>query len=223
MFSRQALKTGCLRHVSRENAHQAGGFPTLQHISPRKPASRSFHSSRPNQIVAEALQLSQEAFQGVHSLTGLPWYLSIPLTASLFRLVSLPTLYFTNKSVQREQKIAPLLKGWREAYKWRARLQFPSGGTEETAKQAEAWVQSRLSLRHKMLQKSYKIMGAWSRNALQLSFLPIYILNTDAIRRMSGDERTLLSLFIKTNGKVDTSIVPLEPGLRQKAFSGFQL
>ncbi|KAI1616737.1 hypothetical protein EDD37DRAFT_65771 [Exophiala viscosa] len=218
MFPRRALSTRCLRHASIDSA-PAGGIPSLRPRIPRTPVFRSFHSSRPNRLVAEALQLSQEAFQGVHSLTGLPWYLSIPLTATLFRLLSLPILYFTNKSVQREQKIAPILKGWREAYKWRARLQFPAGGTEETAKKAEAWVQSQLSVRHKLLQKSYKIMGSWSRGALQISFLPIYIVNADVIRRMAGDERTLLSLFTKTNGKVDTSIVPPEPGLQTEAFS----
>lgn len=97
-------------------------------------------------------------------------------------------------------------------------MKFPLGGSEEAARQAEAWVQRQLSVRHKMLQKNHKIIGSWSRTALQASFLPVWIANADVVRRMAGEERTLLSLFTKQNEQVDTSIVPMEPDLQTEAF-----
>ena len=52
---------------------------------------------------------------------------------------------------------------------------------------------------------------------MSASFLPIWILNADVIRRMVGDERPLLSALIKTDGKLDTSVVPVEPGLQSES------
>jgi inner membrane protein COX18 len=169
-------------------------------------------------VIEEALQLSHAAFQGVHTLTGLPWYLSIPLTASLFRFAWMPLQILTSRDIKRAQVQAPLLVGWRKAYQGMAQLKFP-GGTEANAKQAEAWVQSQLAARRQEIRKHNPHMSPWTRFGLQLSFLPIWILNADVIRRMSGDERTMLSLFFKTShDKVDTSIVPLEPQFLSEGF-----
>ncbi|KAK5212597.1 hypothetical protein LTR99_003196 [Exophiala xenobiotica] len=173
--------------------------------------------ARSRALLAEALQLSETAFQQVHALSGLSWGLSIPLTAVLFRLAWLPILYVTNKASKEEQKLAGILKGWRQAYQAQAVMKHPAG-TDVAAKKAEAYVQTQLAAKLKDMRKHTKYLGRWSRGALSMSFLPIWFVNADVIRRMSGDDRTILSAFMKTGQEVDTSTVAIEPGLQNESF-----
>lgn len=211
MLSRQSLR--CLRFASREPTS-----PCQARISlPRHSLSRAFHSSRPNHLLAEALQLSHAAFQEIHTLSGLPWCLSIPLTAALFRLTWVPIQVLLNPSRQRRRTAEYLLTGWRKAYQETARIKF-SRGREQDAKQAEAWVSNQLRERLKAIRKHNNYLSPWAEWGLQISFLPIWILNVDVIRRMTGDERTLTSVFFRTDqGTVDTSIVPVEQGLHHES------
>ncbi|KAL2421862.1 hypothetical protein ABEF95_008912 [Exophiala dermatitidis] len=178
---------------------------------------RDFHSSRPNRIIAEALQLSHSVFQEIHTVTGLPWALSIPLTASLFRLAWIPVQIISTISLKRRQIEGPLLKGWRKAYQDIAVVKFRDQ-TQQSAEAAERWVSKQLQARRKAIRQHSNYLSPLSVFGLQLSFFPIWILNADVIRRMAGDDRTLLSLFLRTNdSKVDTSIVPPEPGLQAES------
>ncbi|EXJ86147.1 hypothetical protein A1O1_06517 [Capronia coronata CBS 617.96] len=179
--------------------------------------ARTFHSSRPHRILAEALQLSHSAFEDVHTLSGLPWCLSIPLTASLFRLAWIPVQVISTISLKRRQIEGPLLKGWRKAYQDIAVVKFRDQ-TQQTAEKAEAWVSKQLQARRKAIRKHSNYMSPLSIFGLQLSFLPIWILNADVIRRMAGDDRTLLSLLVSTDhNKVDTTVIPPEPGLQAES------
>ena len=210
MLSRQTLR--CVQNAS----PRAGVCHSLSY-PPRSPFARPFHSSRPNHLVAEALHLSETAFQQIHALSGLSWGLSIPLTAAVFRLAWLPVLYITNKASKEEQKLAGILKGWRQAFQSRAVMKYPAG-TDDAAKKAEAYVQTQLNAKLKDMRKHTKYLGKWSRAALQVSFLPIWFINADVIRRMSGDTRTALSVFTKMGQEADTSIVSIEPGLQNESF-----
>lgn len=179
--------------------------------------TRAFHSSRPNYIIAEALQLSHSVFQEIHTLSGLPWCLSIPLTASLFRLAWIPVQILSTISLKRRQIEGPLLKGWRKAYQDIAVVKFRDQ-TQQSAEKAEAWVSKQLQARRKAIRQHSNYLSPLSVFGLQLSFLPVWILNADVIRRMTGDDRTLLSLFINTDhNRVDTTIVPAEPGLQAES------
>ncbi|KAJ9646127.1 uncharacterized protein PV06_01957 [Exophiala oligosperma] len=179
--------------------------------------NRRFHASRPNHLVAEALQLSEAAFQQVHNLSGLSWGLSIPLTAVAFRLAWLPILYVTNRANKQEQKVAGVLKGWRKAYQDRARMKYPQG-TDQSAQLAESWVQTQLRTKLKDIQRHTTYMSWQSRLALQFSFLPIWFINAQVVRSMSGDDRTLLSVFTKSGEDATTTVIPPEPGLASESF-----
>ncbi|EXJ77692.1 hypothetical protein A1O3_09921 [Capronia epimyces CBS 606.96] len=181
---------------------------------PRHAFARTFHSSRPNYVIAEALQLSHSVFQEIHTLSGLPWCLSIPLTASLFRLAWIPVQIISTISLKRRQIEGPLLKGWRKAYQDIAVVKYRDQ-TQQSAEKAEAWVSKQLQARRRAIRKHSNYLSPLSIFGLQLSFFPVWILNADVIRRMAGDNRTLLSLLISTDhNKVDTTLVPAEPGLQ---------
>lgn len=212
MFLRRSLR--CVQSAPHGLKFQRRSRTILQ----QSPLSRPFHSSRPNYIIPEALELSHSVFQEIHTLTGLPWGISIPLTAALFRIAWIPLQIVANRNIQQVQSQAPLLVGWRKAYQGIARLKFPEG-TESSAKNAESWVQTQLLSRQKEIRKHDTYIHPWVRLSLQLSFVPVWILNADVIRRMAGDERTLLSLFFKSeHGKLDTGLVPAEPALQSESF-----
>jgi len=172
--------------------------------------SRPFHASRPHHILPEAIQLSHDIFQSVHTATGLPWALSIPLTAALFRVAWLPCQWYTNRNEQKIQDYAPLLVTWRKVFQARAVKQFPDK-TEQAAKDAETWVQEQLKAKNAILRKDFRVVSKWRTFGLQLSFFPIWILNADVIRRMAGDERSILGIINGTGDKIDTAVVPPEP------------
>ncbi|KIW18619.1 hypothetical protein PV08_02908 [Exophiala spinifera] len=204
----RCLPSSSLRYRARSSPRHCG----LQALSPRQ-----FHASRPNYLLAEVLQLSEATFQQVHSLSGLSWGLSIPLTAVVFRLAWLPILYVTNKANKQEQKVAGVLKGWRRAYQDRARMKNPHG-TEQSAKLAESWVQAHLRTKLKEIKQNTPYMSWQARLALQFSFLPIWFINAQVIRNMAGDDRTLLSLFTKSGEEAQTSVIHTEPGLANESF-----
>lgn len=207
MFSRHSYR--CLQSAS-HRAQPSCRNPTLL---PRHSLSRTFHSSRPSYLVAEALQLSHSAFQEVHTLSGLPWCWSIPLTAALFRLSWLPLQVLAHPSRKRRANVNYLLQSWRNAYQRTARIKFP-GGKEGDARKAEQWVSARLRARLQAIQKHQPYtLGTWRDWLLQFAFLPVWICNADVIRRMTGDERTLTSLLFRNNSQMDPTVVPAEPAL----------
>ncbi|KIW31382.1 uncharacterized protein PV07_03035 [Cladophialophora immunda] len=185
-------------------------------LSPRS-LSRSFHASSPKSFAAECLQISGTIFQEVHSLTSLPWYLSIPLTASLLRMTWIPVQLLTHRSRKRRETAMQLASAWRIAYQDTARIKFPSG-READAKKAESWVASQLKARKKAIQKHNSYLPVWVEPVLALSFIPVWVFSMDCIRRMAGDKRTVTSLFFRSDGStVDPNIVPMEPGFQTES------
>ncbi|KIX95264.1 uncharacterized protein Z520_09181 [Fonsecaea multimorphosa CBS 102226] len=180
--------------------------------------SRSFHSTNHKYFAAECLQLSGTIFQGVHTLTGLPWYLSIPLTASLLRMTWIPVQLLTHRTRKRRETAMQLASAWRIAYQDTARIKFP-GGQETDAKRAERWVSSQLKARRKAIQKHISYLPVWTEPLLAISFIPVWVFSMDCIRRMAGDKRTVTSLFFKSSdgSTIDPNIVPMEPGFQTES------
>lgn len=167
---------------------------------------RQFHPSRPNHFINEGLQLSHSLFEAVHTYSGLSWGLSIPLTAVVTRMMFFPISYITRKSAQQAQFYAPLLPAWRTAYRQLAIVKFPEG-TDSAATQAGRYVRELMIDRERYLADKHKLLPTWASFALNLSFLPVYLFNIGAVRRMAGIEKTIFG------NDVDAMIVPPEPAL----------
>ena len=191
-----------------------------QHLTPnsrcRPVISRSIHTG---QLILDLIEpLSQTfhwGFQELHTRTGLPWYLTIPLGASLLRMSWMPFQIWMAQSRKPRETVTNLTTAWRAAYRDTARIKFP-GGKEEDARNAEAWVISQLRGRKKQIQKHQKYVGTWVEVVLATSFLPVWILGMDCIRTMAGDTRSLTKVLyqmIRTDhGDVLPTVGALEPG-----------
>jgi len=81
--------------------------------------SRNFHPSRPHHHFTEtSMQYAHHTFQYMHDFTGLPWGLSIPLTAILLRTCfSLLTQYPIVLNQRRLEMSTPLREAYRNADK----------------------------------------------------------------------------------------------------------
>lgn len=185
------------------------------------PHFRSFHASRPNHLLPELLQLSHSAFQGVHSITGLSWALSIPLTAALFRASWVPIQCIIARNRQRRLLIAQPLLAWRQIY--RRSAPRPAGArTDADAAKAESWVKQKLEMRTASLRKDLPYMNQKWELILPLMFLPVWFLNAETIRRMSSDTRTAMA-WIGGRGQADDSpesaLIPIESGLETESLA----
>lgn len=186
-------------------------------LPPPRCLRRHFHASRANRFdllqgIPEALQLSHSCFQSVHTFTGLPWFLSIPLTGVLFRLLWLPVQYKVNRDQNRRQNLNPLLLAWTTAYRTQAARQFSPNDPQSPLK-AERWVRGQLQQKATELQNKYGAKSTrWRDTFLGLAFLPVWLVNADTLRRMSGLETSFFAWFMGSSAsRIDLSVVPAEP------------
>ena len=150
---------------------------------------RSFSSTRPRSFDAvglarSALDLSQASFEAVHTWSAHPWWASILLTGAVIRLSWAPFQYLIARDAAKNQHKQPLFIAWQEAYRRQALAQFPP--TEEGARSAETWVALRLKNKNQELDLKYGKRKTYRNLALTIAFLPIWITNTIAVRRMCG-------------------------------------
>src|ERR1700761_4371134 len=96
-----------------------------------QPLSRAFHSSRPNQLLFELVEPLSQAihwgFQEIHTQTGIPWYLTIPLGASVLRMTGIPIQIWTSRLRKPRETVTQLTSAWRKAYQETARIKYPLG------------------------------------------------------------------------------------------------
>ncbi|KEF52676.1 uncharacterized protein A1O9_11093 [Exophiala aquamarina CBS 119918] len=207
-------------HFSRFCVRFTANRSYLHNLKPN-PHIRNFHPSRSNYLLPELLQLSHAAFQGVHDLTGLSWVYSIPLTAALFRASWIPVQCIIARNRRRRLLVSQPLLAWRQIYR-KSVPRPPGPPTDEDAAKANEWVKQKLGMRQLSLRRDLPYMNLKWEFILPLTFLPIWFLNAETIRRMSGDTRTALA-WIGGRGHVDDSpesvLVPLEPGFELESMA----
>ena len=152
--------------------------------------TRHFHPSDshrfdPLPAIQASIDLSHTCIQSIHSITGLPWWVSLFFTGALFRFAWAPIQYFINKNAQKRRPADALLLAWRTAGRQQARQRFPDG-TEKAAKGAEQWVQQKLISKKVELDKKYGKRQRVRDFTISLAFLPIWLANATAVRSMCG-------------------------------------
>ncbi|KAJ5172212.1 hypothetical protein N7492_004805 [Penicillium capsulatum] len=153
-----------------------------------RPQVRFFHPTRPTRLVQEALDASTGLFCGVHSLTGLPWVASIPLTALLVRtVVGLPLQIFTRIHARRERDIQPLIRSWQLFHEREAKAKKPTENPKVVAMKDSKVSQKRLRLRWKVAT-GYQLAGI-----LQL---PVWLSLVESLRAMSGTGTAVLDWVV---------------------------
>lgn len=150
--------------------------------------ARFFHPTRPTRLVQEALDASSGLFCGIHSITGLPWVASIPLTALLVRtVVGLPLQIYTRIHARRERDIQPLIKSWQIYHEKNAKVSHPNDNPKVIAMKYTE--QSRRQLRQRWKVKTgYQLAGV-----LQL---PIWLSLVESLRALSGTGTAILDWIV---------------------------
>ncbi len=148
---------------------------------------RHFHPTKPAPWINEALDASAALIHGVHNVTGLPWFASIPLTALLVRtFVGLPVQMYTKANLRRERDITPLKQAWAT---WASlRKQKMEGG--ENSFKANLQINRNFGEQIKLLHRRWNIsMMARFAPILQL---PAWIMLMESIRGMSGNKNGIV-------------------------------
>lgn len=184
---------------------------------------RNFHASRPNHLLPELLQLSHSAFQQIHSVSGLPWAYSIPLTAALFRASWVPIQCIIARNRKRRELISQPLLAWRYIYRKAAvAARDRNSASEADAQNAADWVAQKLEMQKASLRKDLPYMETKWEWILPLMFLPVWFINAETIRRMSSDTRTALA-WIGGQAQADDSpgsvLIPIESGLETESLA----
>ncbi|KAI0535590.1 hypothetical protein GGR58DRAFT_478768 [Xylaria digitata] len=151
---------------------------------------RSFHWQS---AVGTAIEGTQTLIVDLHTVTNLPWFLTIPLVAftvgAVFRL---PFSVYNQRILQRRTNFDPLLQAWNS----RIQQDVVREGIPASLQLSE--VKAR---QDKALKRIYRKVGlqGWRLWGSVLSF-PFWLLAIDGVRRLCGDQRGLIASLITGSG-----------------------
>ncbi|KAI8634520.1 hypothetical protein F5Y19DRAFT_213941 [Xylariaceae sp. FL1651] len=155
-------------------------------LQPSQPGRRAFHWQP---TVSAAIHNTQGLIVDLHTVTQLPWFLTIPLVAitvgALFRL---PCSIYSQRILQRRTHAGPLLQAWN------VRIQSDVSQEGILPSQQPSEVKRRQA---KVIRRINKKLGLqqWKLYSSLLSF-PFWLLAIDGVRRLCGGPRGLIGSFI---------------------------
>ncbi|KAL2795890.1 60Kd inner membrane protein-domain-containing protein [Aspergillus keveii] len=175
---------------------------------------RRFHQTRPAPFVTEVLEVSSSFIHGVHSVSHLPWALSLPLTAFLVRMgVALPLQIFTKVQARKDSDLTPVLMAWRHLYQKKAQEKAASG-VPLLRSEAMRQVSKDTLQQHRTMRERWGIYRFY-RPATFLQ-MPVWIMIMESIRGMSGNNNGLIPYLLSlvfSSTESSAPIIPVEPSL----------
>jgi inner membrane protein COX18 len=155
---------------------------------------RHFHPTKPARFIPETLDASTAFIQGIHSITGLPWVASIPLTAVIVRtLLGMPLQMLARINARRERDIAPLIQSWRVHFQNELKRLPPAERKDMTPN-----VHLAIRARTLALLEKWKVFRGYKyANLLQL---PIWLSLMESLRVMTGNTNGLFPQLLSWFG-----------------------
>ncbi|KAI0806369.1 hypothetical protein GGR55DRAFT_652373 [Xylaria sp. FL0064] len=156
------------------------------HNHPQHHGRRAFHWQS---TVGAAIEGTQNLIVDLHSVTNLPWFLTIPLVAftvgAVFRL---PFSIYTQRVLQRRAEFTPLLQAWNA----QLQSQVQRDGAPASSRLFET-----KKRQDKVVKRIYRKLGLqeWRLWGSVLSF-PFWLVAIDAVRRLCGGPRGLIGSLI---------------------------
>ena len=197
--------------LAMNNLRSMGALRSSSRVFPLSRSQiRHFHPTKPTRLIHESLDASTAFIHGIHSITGLPWAASIPLTAVVVRMiVAMPLQMYTRAIARRERDVAPLIHSWR-VYAQNRLKQLPETHRKEFKKEIQEWSEGRKVF---LLQK-WKVRSGYKYvNLLQL---PIWLSLMEGLRMMTGNNQGLVPRLLSWFGghnAADALNVTVEPTL----------
>lgn len=164
-------------------------------------ARRQFHATRPSPFVSEVIAVSTSLLHGVHSLSGLPWVASIPLTAVIVRMVvAFPLQIYSKIHGRRQQDIAPLVLSWSKHLQQMTMARGRESPEGLLPTQAQASYTREIRKRTRLLYRRWRINPYW--RFVPFLQLPVWLSLMEGVRAMCGNEYGLLrQLFLRKSGE----------------------
>ncbi|KAI0099321.1 hypothetical protein GGR51DRAFT_564968 [Nemania sp. FL0031] len=184
------------RHISSRTYPSPLVLPHLRH------GRRSMHWQS---ALSTAIEGTQSLIVELHTVTGLPWFLTIPLVAFTVGTVSrLPFTLYTQRILRRRTTFTPLLQAWNARIQQEVvRDRVPvSGRMSETKARQD-----------KILRRIYRKLGLqeWRLYSSILSF-PVWLIAIDGVRRLCGGPRGLIGSLVAgwggNEGTTTTTTMP---------------
>jgi inner membrane protein COX18 len=195
--------------VAMNNLRSLGSLRSSRALPFARPQIRHFHPTRPTRLVAEVLDVSSGFIHGVHSVTHLPWVVSIPLTAVIVRmLVGFPLQFITRVNARRERDIAPLIHSWQVLGMNNVKRVPPKEQPELMRKMKLA-----VTVTSQNLSRKWKIMRGY--RFLNLLQLPVWLSLMESMRAMTGNQNGIIPYLLSSvsSGEAADSLPRLEPSL----------
>ncbi|PGH00246.1 hypothetical protein AJ79_08259 [Helicocarpus griseus UAMH5409] len=220
MFPAHRLHLNALRAGSRRLSVRAPRTPCpAQHYAPGQHAfahqTRQFHPSRPTHMVAESIECAHNVLQSVHTITGLPWAASIPLTAILARIViGLPLHIWSTHSRNLLSALNPVIlaRGNMEMKK----LVAASSKSNEFVSPRTLGVRGAIAMKEfrlKILERQGNKL-AWAAPVAPLLQLPFWLPFMECLRAMAGWQPGILVIIQKWfNPDAVSANIPVEQSL----------
>jgi len=169
------------------------------------PSCRAFHASPRPQFLETFVTPAHALFEGIHSLTGLPWVYSIPLAALTIRtFISLPLSIASRRTIQKQRELDPLLQAWQS--------QLQAETMREVGHLGPDVAQKTMLQKHRRKRiEIYKRHGCpMSKTWLPVFQLPVFLGAVEALRMMAGTRQGLLGLIAGSFTSADTPAAELE-------------
>ena len=148
---------------------------------------RSFHATTRHRSYDTYIEQVSSAISGLHTVTGLPWVLTLPLTALIVRLAwSAPLSAYSKRAANQQVALRPLLEAWGHTMKRKVMSKHSALGPKYCH---DLVVKA-------IFKKRSEIYGRWGaqRWKLFLPFLqlPVFLMVMDSIRRLCGGSSGLI-------------------------------
>ena len=166
------------------------------------PNTRGFHATSSCSFL-DVCSPAHSVLENVHSITGLPWVATIPVTAALvFGFTRGPIAYYIHKILQRQRTLEPHLV--------EARLKLENKVMREDAHRTAAERRKRIDgLFHAACTAVRKTHNCqhWKLWLVFTKF-PVWCVMMETIRRITGTEEGFIGLVRSAMGKRDYSGFP---------------
>lgn len=153
---------------------------------------RSFHASPRPQYLETILPCANAALEFIHTSSGLPWALSLPLSALLLRItIVLPLSIYSRRRIQiAAANVNPVLQAWRHHFQ-RSAMKHNRGASP-------GFIEKRVEEQLKVKRK--ELSSRWGTQRWKL-FMPsmiqplVWLPLVETIRRMCGTKVGLLGII----------------------------
>lgn len=151
---------------------------------------RSFHTTPRPQYLEVCVDQVQSLITGLHSISGLPWAATLPLTALIVRSVIVgPLSVISHEAVRRRVALSPLLHAWQHAIRQKVMKKAEDLGPVVCTRE----IKRAMTRKTRELYSSHECED-W-KLFLPLLQIPAFLIVLESVRKMCDAHAGLLGLM----------------------------